>query len=320
VSDATYVRDWNRPRYIAQGSVATGRLWQTRDGRAGYFPGTTAAAVTDNILEKTSDQVSVPFNSAINILDGGPVYWDRTNLYATYLRVGANRGFLLGSAIGDNLLSATGTVNLNVPPRYDVDLFRDPFTTAIVKTAGAPAINWRGGAADMLLDATSEAQKVDALSNDGIITGSKGIVEFAVKVINGGASTHTKFYIGLANATHATDPTAVTEYIYFEIDSNVTTINALASDGTNTLAKTSTTVTYTAGTRFEGWIDLRDPTHIKLYLNGVQVLISTTISLAAGASNLFLLAWLGKTSSTDTMEVEVDWFKVRTAEQSVNGV
>jgi hypothetical protein len=324
LADATLTpRDWNRLQYISQGSIPAGKIWQTRDGRGSVYPGTVAGAATDTLTLYGSGQPNVVANSAVNILDGGPVYWDRTNGYATFKRVGANRGFFLGSAVGDSLLAASMTVNENIAPRYDVDLERDPWTTAVIGTQAAGGLGppgLRGGALDFLLTSTNEAQKVDALSDDGIITGSKGIFEAAVKVINGGASTHAKFYIGLANATHATDPTAVAEYIYFEIDSNVTKINAQSSDGTTTVAKTDTTKTYTTNTRFELWIDVRDPTNVKLYVDGVRVLSGTTFSLAAGASNLFLLAWLGKTASTDTAEFQVDWCRVRTAEQSANGV
>lgn len=324
MSDAALSKDVPDIQMIAQASFAAGKIWQLRDGRAGYFKGLNAAAVTDQVKFGPQDQITVPKNTGYALLDGGPVYWDRTNSLATFKRLGANRGFFLGSAVGDAPSAATSVlVANNVKPVYDLDLAQMPYTTTVIGTQaagglGAPGL--RGGALDFLLTNTNQAQKVDALSVDGILTGSKGIVRTAIRVLDGGAATNAKFYLGLASASHATDPTAVTEYVYFEIDSNVTKINAQSADGTHSTPKTDTTKTYTVGTRVELWIDIRNPALTTLYVDGVQVLAATTFDLSAGAQNLFLLAWLGKVASTDTMEVAVDWANTQTAEQSINGV
>lgn len=322
--DAILSKDTADIQMLAQTSLASGKIWQLRDGRAGYFKGQLAGAVTDQIKLGPENQILVPKSTGYSILDGGPVYWDRTNSIGTFKRLGANRGFFLGSAIGDYGTSTTQIlVNNNVPPKYDLDLSGMPYDSVMIGTqaAGGFSAPWRrGGAIDFLLSVTNEAQKVDALSGDGLLTGSKGIVEAAVRVINGGAAANAKFYLGLASATNATTPPSAVEYVFLEIDSNSTKLNFQSADGTHTTAKTDSTKVYTTGTRFEIWIDTRVPALTTLYVDGVQVLAATVFDLSAGASNLFLLAWLGKTASTDQMEVAVDWAKARTAEQSINGV
>ncbi len=321
MADATRVREWNDIRMVAQAAVPSGKIWQTRDGRAAYSTGLNSAAIGDQVGFQSQGQVTLPFKAGIQALDGGPAYWDRTNSVVTYQRLGANRGFALGSFVGDTALNAANcVVNLNVFPKYDLDLEALPFATSIIKTAGVPLLNTRGGAIDMVLDTTNEAQKVDALSNDGIITGSKGIVEIGANILNNGTANNLQGFLGLASATHATNPASVTEYILFEFDGNALKINAQSSDGTTTVAKTDTTKVFVVGTRFELWIDMRNPANCGMYVNGVQVLAGTVFSLAAGASNLFLLAWLGKTANATSGEMQVDWMRVRTAEQSVNGV
>ena len=306
-------------RYSPQASLAPGTIWQTREGRLGYFAGLNGVTPPAQALILASGQIVLP-KAAVAILDGGEVWWDRSNGVATYQRLPANRGFFAGSAVGDALAGdGTLTINPNVATVWELELARQPFTTAIIKTAGAPSLNYRGGL-DLLLDNTNEAQKVDALSNDYVLQTGKPIVRARLNVINGGAASNGKFFFGLASGTHATDPTAVTEYLYCEIDGNSTKIQFLSSDGTHTVAETDSLQTYTAGTPFEIWFDLRDPTNVKIYVNGLQVLANTTFNLSSGSSNLKLLAWLGKTASTVVMEVSVDAAKVRTAEQSVNGI
>jgi len=319
-----YVRDWDDMRITPQAAVPVNQIIQLRDGRAALYLGVTAASSGDpRSAFKASGIVSVPKSSGYSLLDGGDVFWDRTNGVATWQRLPANRGYFMGTAYGDALnTDVVASVNLNVRAAYDVRLFgrdNNTFTPAIILTAGKPTLTYQGGL-DFLLDSTNEAQKVDALSDDYVLTGAKGIVRGVATVVNGGAAANTKFYLGLASGTHATSPPSVTEYIYFEIDSNNTTINAQSSDGTTTVPKTSTTKTYTAGTPVEFWIDLRNPASCGMYVNGVQVLIATVFNLAAGASNMKLLAWLGKTISTDVMEVKINFLGCRTAEQSTNGV
>jgi hypothetical protein len=327
VSDAVFARDREDAddlQLTAQASIAAGKIWQLRDGRAAWFTGLAGAVSPQTVKFLPRNQMLVPKSSGYCFLDGGPVFWDRLNAIATYKRLGSNRGFFLGSAIGDIANAATSlAVNFGVAPIYDIDLLRQPFTTVPIGTQAAGGFGppgYRGGGLDLLLTNTNQAQKCDALGVDEIVTGSKGIVELAFRVIDGGASTHAKFFFGLASATHATDPTAVAEYLLAEIDSNSSKIQLVAGDGTHTLAETDTLKTYTVGTRHELWLDLRVPGLVTMYVDGVQVLVATTINLSAGASNLYLLAWLGKSSSTDTMEVAIDRARARTAEQSINGV
>jgi hypothetical protein len=53
-------------------------------------------------------------------------------------------------------------------------------------------------------------------------------------------------------------------------------------------------------------MDLRDPTDVQMYVDGVNVLPASVFDIS-GATTLQLLAHLEKTTGTDTAEVDVDF-------------
>jgi hypothetical protein len=319
MADAAKVRDWNDNRLTIQSAIAGGKLFQLRDGRGAYYNSQIAASLgTANLRFDSIDQVVIP-KAAVALLDGGRVFWDRLNSVGTFKRLGANRGFYMGRGIGDALSTdATATVSLNIDPPYDLDLAGQPFASALLGTT--MLLNRRGGAHDMVLSATNEAQKVDALGDEILLSTGKGIIEARIKVITGGAGATAKFNVGIAGGTHATNADSITQRLFCHLNSNDTKIYFESGDGTNSVAATDSLKTFTVGTAFEVWFDVRDPTNVKLYVEGIQVLPGTVFNISAGVSNWFLLAHLVKTATVEIMEVQVDWNRGRTAEQSVASI
>jgi hypothetical protein len=179
------------------------------------------------------------------------------------------------------------------------------------------ALNRRGGALNLVLSATNEAQKVDAFGKDGFVTGARAIVELAFAVVSDGAGTVVDFSLGVASATHATDADAIAQHLFLHLDANNTNINFQSKDGPTTVAATDSTTDYTegSGNRKEVWFDMRDPTGVKVYVDAVRVLSGTAFNVNAGASVWKLLAHLEKSASTDTYEVDVERAQVRLAQQ-----
>jgi len=314
--ETTAIRDRHSPQLTAAAAIAAGELYQLPDGRAGYLTGTTSVAQGDAAAMKTSGIVSVPKTTGIAILDGGPVYWDHSENKATFKRAG-DRDFFLGVAVGDAASAdQTMAVNLNVLPRYVVDVARDPFDSAIVLTAGAPSLTRLGGAHKLAFDTTAEAQKIDILSKDSFALDARAIIEFAIEVVDGGDAAALDFVIGAANGTDSDDADDITESIFFHLDGNDVNVYAESDDGTTEVAATDTTVDYTAGTRIEGWIDLRDPSDPQLYLAGVLVLGSTVFDVSAAAGPLRLLAHLEKSADDTPGEIHVEWLRARTMQQA----
>lgn len=319
--EAIFVRDWDKTRLTLANSAGAGEVWQMPDGRAAFLDTTAKSSGDKTDGWQTSGQVTLPKTNGIVLLDGGPAYWDQSANAVHYKQVN-DRDFFLGSIVGDFASGdATAVVNLNVEPRYLVDLARDAFISALVGTVAVSGCNIfrRGGAHNLILSSTSEAQKLDALSVNGFSPSANWIIEGAFRVVSDGSGAAADVSIGIANATHATDADSITEHLFVHLDANNVNINLQSKDGTTTVTATDTTVDYTEGTpladRVEFWFDGRDPSDIQCYVNGALVLGATTFRLDNATGPLFLLAHLEKTSSTDTYELAVDWLRVRIAEQ-----
>jgi hypothetical protein len=310
------------PHWITVAAAASaGELRQGPDGRAYYLKSQSGAAINDaNVKYVDNGQVTVTKTAGIVILDGGRVYWDRSARAAHYKQVD-DQDFYAGVAVGDAASAdTTMTLKLNVEQSRKICSARDPFTSTIIGTQalGGLGIIRRGGAHNLELDATNEAQKLDLLSKDGFGIASNAIVEGAFNVISDGAGTVVDVSIGVANASHATDASSATRRMYVHLDANSVNINAESSDGTTTVAITDTTIDYTEGVgnanRVEFWMDFRTPGDAQLYINGSLVLASTVFAMTLAAT-LYLLCHIEKTASTDTYEFDLDWLYARTAEQ-----
>lgn len=306
-------------RKTAAAAIAAGEVHQLADGRAGVKTGLNAAALGDPSNFSTEGQYTMTKTSGVVLLDGGRAYWDHSANAVTFEKV-SDRDFYLGRVVGDCASTdTTCVVNLNVDPRYDIDLAIDPFTTAIVLTAGTPALNPRGGGNELTFSATAEAQKVDMLSVDSWALGANAIVEGAFRVLNKGDASALDFNVGIANATHASDADSITESCFIHMDGSSLNINAESDDGTTEVAATDTTVDATEGAavtdRVEFWMDTRNPADIQIYVNGALVLGSTVFKLDAATGPLKLLAHLEKSSDDTPGSIAIDWLRARFAEQ-----
>lgn len=298
----------------AAAALVSGQVIQLPDGRAGVVCGAAGYAAGDKASVQVGGIYTVQKTASIVLLDGGKVFWDHSANKAHFKKVN-DRDFYLGTAVGDAASAATTVdVNLNVMPVYLIDTARDPVDSVLVLTAGTPLMIQQGSTQVLKFSATAEAQKIDILSKDGFAVGANAIVEFAVEVVDNGDAAAPDFNIGVANGTHASDGDAITESCFVHIDGNALDILAESDDGTTEVGATDTTVNYAEGTRFEGWMDLRNPADIQIYIDGVLVLGGTVFKLDAATGPLKLLAHLEKSSDDTPGEVHVDWLRARIAE------
>lgn len=306
--------------YTPDAAVSGGEVRQLADGRAGVVPVDVASGALGSI--QTEGVFTVLKTANIVFLDGGKVFWDHSANTATFKSV-SDRDFYLGTAVGDTAGSAsTVKVNLNVHPVYKCDLARDAYNSVLVGTAALNGLGYpyrEGGALRFNITATNEAQKVDAIGIEGFTNSANAIIECAFRMPNGGSGSASDFSIGVANATHASNADTITDSIFFHMDGGSTTINAECDDGTNETAATTTATTFTAGSaltnRVEGWIDFRDPSSVKFYLDGIRVASGTTFSVAASTATWLLLAHVEKSTGTETADMIIDWLRARTAQQ-----
>jgi predicted RecA/RadA family phage recombinase len=303
--------------YTAEAAYTGGTVIQLRDGRAAVLPadvasGESGGAQTEGVynVTKAASQVWI---------DGAPIWWDHSANAATCIPplTAGDRDFYLGTAVGDVASATTeGKVNLNVQPVYEIDMQRDGGDTAVVLTAGSPYLYSRGGALEAGFSLTAEAQKLDWLSKRSFALGSNWILEAVVEVVTNADADVADLSIGVANATHASDADSITESVLFHFDLGADlNIDAESDDGTTEVAATDSTIDYTEGTPFEVWFDLRDPSDIQVYIDGVLALGSTVFKLNAATGPLKLLVHVEKTSSTDTYELDLERLSARIAQQ-----
>ncbi len=321
MADSSFVREASPVLVTLAATALVGEVRQGADGRAEYLVGGNSASSGDQRSYSQEGQIAVTKTSGMVFLDGGPVYWDRSARAAHYKQVD-DQDFYLGTCVGDAASADTScTVNFNVRPTYKVDLVRDPYITSPTGTLalGGLGLTRNGGALNFVLSSTNEAQKLDALSKDGFANGANGIIEMAFNVINDGAGTVVDFSLGIANATHATDADSITRHLLIHLDANATAIKLQSKDGTTTVTATDTTKVYVEGVgntnRVEVWFDMRNPADVQCYVNGVLVLPATVFDVSAMVATWYLLAHVEKTLSTDTYQIDVEWARVRTAEQ-----
>jgi hypothetical protein len=301
-------------RKTAAAAIAGGEIHQMADGRAGYLAALKAAASGDGVAFRTEGQVIVTKTSGVVCLDGGPAYWDHSANACTPLKPTGDRDFAIGVFVGDAASGdTTCTVNLNVEPRYKIDVARDGFTTALVANG---TLTRFGGKHLLNFTTAAEAQKVDILSDDSFHLDANAIVEFAAAVVTNADADVADLNIGVANATHASDADAITESVFLHLDMGADlNIDAESDDGTTEVNATDTTVDFAVGTRFEGWIDMRDPSDVQIYVNGVLVLSGTTFDVSNATGPLKLLAHFEKSSNDSPGVVALHWLRCRTAEQ-----
>lgn len=310
--------------YTADAAMLAGEVFQLPDGRAAVMPvdlasGSLGGAETEGLWKVTK-------STSVTFLPGGRVYWDHSANEATYKKVN-DRDFYLGRVVADASASDTTVkVSLNIDPPYDIDLItRDGALSVATGTAAAGGFGLPvkyGAAIGLSLTGTNEAQCVDLLSVDRFALGSNWIAEFEVRLGANGSTSAVDISVGVANGTSTTDADAIAESCFFHIDGGALDILAESDDGTTEVAATDTTIDATAGSavanRFYFWLDGRDPSNVKYFINGAEVLSATAnlgnIALATGP--LGLLVHLEKSSSTATAgPLYVDRACVRLSQQ-----
>ena len=309
-------------RLTAAAAVSAAELRQLANGRPGYYRGSYGIALGSSASFWTSGQATVPKVTGIVLLDGGPVFWDRSERKVTYRAIG-DRDFPVGTVVGDAASAdETCTVNFDLPPAYLIDSRVDAFHSIPVGTQVVGGFGYPvrlGGSHLLQLDSQNEAQKIDLFSLAKFSKDSNPIIEIGLRVLSVGSGTTPDFNIGIADATHATNFDSLTQRLAVHLDGNDTSNFLGSTDGTTTVALTDTTTDVTAGyeasVREEWWLDLRNPADPQIYRNGALMLGASVFNVSASASEFRLIAHLEKTVSTDTFSVAVDWLRVRTAEQ-----
>jgi predicted RecA/RadA family phage recombinase len=311
MADAVLYQDGEMIDYTPVAAVLAGEIVQIYDGRAAVAPTAIAAGVKGSVyvkgvfkVLKTASELHVP---------GHRIMWDESASTATCAPSITAGDFFIGCAVQDAAAAdSTTLVDLNSDPLGTIDQRRDSFASVPVLTSGDPRVTRVGGYDRFILDATNEAQKIDALSHRPVALASDWIF-FADVCVDAAEAGATDISIGVADGTHATDFQSVATLCTIHIDGASQNILVQSDDGSTDVAPIDSTIDYVDATPFNVVIDGRNPADIVILINGIrETAAATTLALAAAASGLKACVHIEKTSSTDTAVVQVGNMKVTT--------
>lgn len=314
--DGRMVRDAGMEYVLAAATIAPYEIQQAPSGKCGIHDNAVSVSSGNYYYLRTAGHATCTKTNGFNALKGNRAYWDHSANAVNYKKVN-DRDFYMGRFAEDATNAALScVVDLNADPPYDLDVARDPFDTTYVGTQGlnTMGIFRRGGTHKFLVDATNQAQKMNIITKDGFALGANAIIEFAVEVVSDGAGTVVDVSIGAANADDSDNADDITDSLFMHLNANDVNIYFESDDGSTEVAATDSTIDYTEGTRFEVWMDMRNPASVVMYVNGTQVLSGSTFNVNASVATWYLMAHIEKSSSTDTYELDLDWLRAHYAE------
>lgn len=304
MAEALIIQDGEVLDWTADAAYSAGDVVQVPDGRAGVILHDCASGDVVAVEVTAGKVIEVLKTASMVMLSGSQLYWDHSANKAHLLH-GGDKDFELGCALADAAANDTTVrVALNQEPSYNLSL-EEGFASLPISTAGFPHLVGSGEGVSLILDATVEAQKVDALSARAAAPAGISFVDALIQVNDKGNNAALRVRVGLANGTHATDPDLITESLFVDIDGNSANISLESDDGTTSVAGTDSTVDLTEGTPFLVQWDLRDLTDIQVYINGVNVLPASVFRLDAATGPLKLLAYAVKSANATTGNVSV---------------
>jgi len=288
-------------------------VFQIPDGRAAVLARETGAASGDQIIPASSGVYTVTKTAGQVFLDGCELWWDHSENKAIFAP-GNDRDFYLGTCVGDAESADTScVVNLNERPRYEIDSRLGVWTSEATLGEGVTVLP--GGGLKLSFDAVAEVAQAAVYSEKTRHVNANGILEARVAVFDKGDNAALDIDIGLASASHASDFEAIPIFVAFHLDGNALDLKAHSDDGTTDVAIVDTTIDLVDDTYAVLWIDTRDLTSVKLYVNAVRVASGATFNWAAATGEVKPIVLIEKTNDDTPADVRVDYLRYRTSEQ-----
>jgi hypothetical protein len=281
--------------------AATLRLWNSEGTRTGVASGAIAAqgvcyaAASGKIAGSGTLRVGIAITAAT--ADGDYFEW-------------------LPDTLSDGVDGA-----INGPLVFDTDFFGDypaagsafaaPWTKVETNGIGITSVASANGNLSFVFDAVNEAATAALyMASLPFDVDDSPIFECRLAIYDIGDNAALDFNFGLASGTHATDFDSVSQYAAFHLDGTDLSVKCRSKDGTTTVADTDTTIDLVDDTFATFKIDATDKSNVKFYINGSQVLTSTTFTLAAYTSRLTPIVHVEKTADDTTMELRLDRIRV----------
>jgi predicted RecA/RadA family phage recombinase len=311
--EASYLQAGDTIQFTTVAAVSAGEVLQLPDGRACVAIDSAVAGgvVCGRIrgihkMAKTASQIYVP---------GQRLYWDASESKVTAIPPITAADYFVGCAADDAAAADTeAQVVLNEDWEGSVDQRKSTFAVASTKTSGDPRVAQVGPGLRFEIDATSEAQMISVLSHKAVALDSDWIF-LAEVVLDAAAGSATDITVGVSDSVDASDFQSAGSFCTIHIDGGSQDILVQSDDTATDVAPVDSNINWTAATPFALAIDGRDPTDIKLYINGVrETATSTTLAIAIAASGLKACVHIEKSSGTNTADVTVANMKIMTGD------
>jgi predicted RecA/RadA family phage recombinase len=254
--------------------------------------------------------------ASIALLTGGDLHFDVSTGKGNYTSDAGTADFQFGTVYADAVGADTYCYGrLNDRSNYKIDLEEGgEWTVGSVAgtTATAPLIT--GNMIREVIAATNEAQGAAIVSNQSVLISSKPICEIRLTQISASDNTIDMDW-GLAEGSHATDFDALGVFAAFHTDGGDANIDTHSDDGGTDRALADSTIDLAQGTYAEYWIDARDDTDVKFYVNAILVDTASTkriLTTALATPAMKIVIETEKTSGTATAELRVSRARVRT--------
>lgn len=288
---------------LLAGSLSAGEVIQAPDGRAGVAVTAKDAASGDYATLRMTGRHQLTAVASKTYLRGSQVFWD-VSANALLLTPGAADDFAVGVVATTKTTTATDLgviVDLNATPKYIASYTgasgskRGPVIQQTLAGGVFSFAEWLA----LRLSATSAAEVASFLSGGGLVTAEKGMLDLFICVQDDGGSNGGVIdaSFGLANDDHASDADSITESLLVHLDGNVLNIYIESDDNASgEVSAADSTVDLVLGTVFRVQFDLSDWADIQVYIDGVNVLPSSTFTLSGVTGPLKLIAMVEKSS------------------------
>lgn len=305
-------------------ACSAGDVVQLPDGRAGVCIDAIAAGVLGNVYEDGVFEIIK--HTAGAMLIGGDAFWDVSASHAQHAPDNSTPDFYMGIVVEEDKAASAEVVlidlnkfanyliDLENPAKYGSDGWTAEETNGLgIRTetsAGVPLPGiWKAE-----FDAVAEAAQAALYSKRKVLVSAKPIFEGRIAIFNIGDNAALDINLGVSSGTHATDFEAITAFASIQLDGNALDINTHSDDNTTDRAPADSAIDAVDDTFFEVWIDCRDDTNIKFYIDGVLVDTSATkrILTAALATAVGPILHIEKTNDDTVADVRVSRMRVRT--------
>jgi len=313
---AQHLRGQSKQQYFTPvAACSNGDLVKLPDGKAGVAATDIAAGVqgafwVDGVYKVTK-------HTAGALLLGGDVFWDVSASHAQHAPDLASTDYRIGITVDQDEPAADTTVNvdLNEHTVYNIELGGPDGGDWIAEelAAGvAGSVNAIPGGASIVITADNEVQSNCLRSVRTVLVSSKPIFECRMRrSATTDAANDVDF--GLATGGHASDFETVADFAAFHMDGDDLNIDTHSDDGTTDRAPADSTIDHVEATFAEYWIDARDDTNVKFYVDGVLVDTSATkrILTAALARAVAAVVMIEKTTGTSVGGCQIQKLRVR---------